>query len=291
MHNLSDVIIGSNVVKQVTSSNYTPNNQIRAGRTTSGVQPSVHNLIAADPQADFQSLDVAGALTAVSITAGTLVSSGAIEIPFIKALNGGSYAGSGSHYTLNGADAFSYIQEVSASGNQDASVSIMTMFQSTNGSAVPVTESTSQSIAAEAFNANFALGPVSIDSSALSDVESVRIDPGFNVVVHPRGSLTYPLKHTILTKDPSIEITFTDNDAMAGQGPLFEALTSAKVYFKKRVDGGTFVADGTAEHVSISFATGIKDVQSIGGSAGSETQPVLRLLGKQLSVSTATAIT
>jgi hypothetical protein len=241
----------------------------------------------ADPVAMFQTNDIAGVLAGISVTTGLNVTSGTITIPYRKRVSGGTYASGSNHYTLAATNGLTIIESIQVADSAEATASLKTVFISTDGFTVPVTENTGAALSNQTFNAVHALGTVVIDGTAVTDVQSVTINTGINLVPYRVGGAVYPTQIFITARDPYIDLVFKDHNAMAGQGPLFEAATSAVIGLRKRSDGGTFVADGTAEHCTITSSTGIKLVQNI-SSTTDDTQNTLRIYCKGLS-SSATA--
>lgn len=68
-------------------------------------------------------------------------------------------------------------------------------------------------------------------------------------------------------------------------------MTSANVYFRKRSDSGLYVADITAEHIKITFAAGLKTVESLEASDNGNGTTTITLKGKAFTASAASAIT
>ncbi len=289
-------LVGSgNNLRQVRSSQYSANGLIILGSASGAIDPSELYGGAANPTVLFETADVAGALGLMSVTAGLHVSSGTITIPYNKRANGGAFAGSSSHMTISGANAL--IIPLQISGSQDNEAVILTVqviFYSTTGLANPVTFNTGATLGAQAFNAQYDFGPVYVDlgggSSQVAEATGWTVNTG--IVATPRrydGGI-YPSKVFITQRNPTIEITFEDFDDAAAFGTVYDALTSCAVYGRKRADGGTHVADATEEHCKFSFAAGISDIQTLGGSERTNGQASIMLTGKALTAATTSAI-
>ncbi len=296
MDYVHDCVLGSLTLKQVTQSNYQPGNNMRAGRTSSGVDPSAFFVVGAQAQATFASADIAGVLGGLSVTAGLLLGSADVfQMPFNKAENGGTFDADGAFVLskstgASGASALVIPQSIAASNQDDAIANLITYLLSNDGFTHPISSQVSQTPAAQAFNASFGFGGVAIDGAMTDWITGATVNPGIEIQYHPNGGKNYPQKISIRRRNPTIDLEFADMDAMNAHGPNFGALTSATVYFRKRVDGGTYVDTATTDHVGLSFANGLKDVQSIGAAANQPGAPGLRLHGKALTSSTGTAI-
>ena len=291
-----DAIIGSgNNLRQVVSSQYSPNGNIILGSASGAIDPSALYGGPANPTVLFETADVAGALGLMSVTAGLHVSSGTITIPYNKRVNGAAFAGSTSHMTISGTNAL--IIPVQISGSQDNPAVILTVqviFYSSTGLANPVTFNTGASLAAQAFNAQYDFGPVYADlgsgSAQVAEATGWTVNTGMVVVPRRYNGGVYPSKVFIAQRNPTIEITFEDFDDAAAFGTVYDALTSCAVYARKRTDGGTHVADATEEHCKFSFGAGIADIKTLGGSERTNGQASIMLTGKALTAATTSAI-
>ena len=291
-----DAVLGSgNALKQVRSSQYSPNGNIILGSASGAIDPSHLYGGPANPTVLFETGDVAGALGLMSVSTGLHVSSGTITIPYNKRANGGAFAGTSSHMTISGANAL--IIPVQISGSQDNEAVILTVqviFYSTTGLANPVTFNTGASLAAQSFNVMYDFGPVYADlgsgSAQIAEATGWTVNTGLVVVPRRYNGGVYPSKLFIVQRNPTIEITFEDFDDAAAFGTVYDALTSCAVYGRKRADGGTHVADATEEHVKLSFATGISDIRTLGGSDRTNGQASIMLTGKALTAAVTSAI-
>lgn len=292
-----DAILGGLTLRQVMRTAYSPNGNILAGRQSGALDPSQFYGGPAEPVASFDSADVAGVLAGLSVTAGLAVAAGTITIPFNERSNGGTFAAGSSHETISGANGL--IVPNSFSANQDDPAAMATLechFRSTDGLTNPVSVNANQALAAQAFNAQFAMGPVGIElgsegsSSQLTGVSGVTINPGLTVIKEKYDGAIFPTRLFISQRDPSIDLTFVDLAGLVRFRSIYQALVSIVVYFRKRTDGGTFVADNVTEHIGFSFGTGITQVQQVGANGNATGSHTVRIYGKTLTASAATAI-
>lgn len=291
MHYVFDATVGASVIKQVASSNYSPGNSERSSRGSGAVDPAQIAMVYGAPTATFQSGDLSGVLTLISASTGlSLGSSAALEIPFNRAVSGGTFDTDDATVLAkttgaSGATALLTIQQFSASEDTDATIDVLATLLSSDGFTHPVASSIGQTISGQAFNATFGFGGVSIDSSVDSRAVGATVTPGITIAVEPKFSgFNFPRQAAIIQRDPVIEIEFADLEAAHAYGPNFEALTNAIVYFRKRADGGTY-ASGSV-NVTATFGAGLKSVQSVGAQSGTPGRTSVRLTGKALTIAT-----
>jgi hypothetical protein len=286
-----DSVFGALAIKQCAAAEFSPNNQIDPARMSGAVDPTAHYLGQGEPRARWTSHDLATILGAVSVTAGLYVASGTITVPWNRRAAGSTFLGATSHFRLNGTKGLLWPTQFEANqGDPKARCMLECAFLSSNGLAVPVTASTAQSLAAQSFTSEFRLGPVAINGSALPGVVGIVVNTGIQVELEYLDGGVFPTNAYITQRDPSMDIRFRDETALATYGPLVAAVTSAVAYFRKKSAGGTVVADATEEHIALSFADGITDVQQIGGSGTATAEPALRIVGETLTASAASAI-
>jgi hypothetical protein len=134
------------------------------------------------------------------------------------------------------------------------------------------------------------LGPVELNGGAqLSGLTGVTINPGLTVDLKRYGGSVYPLNCYLKQRDPMIEFTFADFDAIPSG--VIASLTSAVAYLRKRADGSSHVADATATHIKFTLTGGMTQLDSAGAQGLEDGQVKISLIGKSLAVNTASAIT
>lgn len=283
-----DGILGAVALKQCLTARYGPSPQVGVGRYSGGLDPQEFYLTGANPGFSWETKDIAGVLAGVSVTTGLAVAAGTVSMPFQKRAQGGTFSGAGANAIITSANGLAVISAISASDG-DATVSLDYMGRSTDGVTVPITASVNQNLSAQAFNVTHCLRKVLINGTTLTQVRNVVVRPGITVTPFTAGGHLYPTIFNITQRNPTIDITFCDLDGVSTYGPLFAAMTSAVVYLAKRSDGGTFVADGTGAHVSLSFAAGIITPESVQGQ-DPNSELTLRLYGKALTSSVTATI-
>lgn len=286
-----DALIGTgNNVRQVVSTDYSPNARIEAGRVSAGVDPSALFLTEARPTARIQSGDLAGVLALLSVTAGLDVAGENIDLPYQFRAAGSTFAGNLSHSVLRGTNGLVVPQSASVNQGDVASlIDLMVHFES-DGFTAPVAQVDDLTLTAQAFNALFGLGPAVLDSATVAGVIGHTVNFGLTVEPEMTDGAVYPVTHFITERNPSIDLRFRDFDSLAAAATIASAMTTLVVYHRKRAEGGTYVANGTGAHVAFSFGAGITSVQNVTGQGTQPAIPTLRCFGELLSVSSTATI-
>lgn len=295
-----DVLLGTdNLIRQVVSTNFSPGIRIEPGYVSAGVDPSEHFVTDGNPTCRVQSMDLAGVMGILSATAGLDIDSGStdgnIDLPWQFRAAGSTHQGSSSHTIIRGTDALIIPQSASVEQGGNSVIDFLVNYESNDGGGAPgfddpVTQVQDQTLTAQAFNAMFGLGPAVADSAAMAQVVGHTVNFGIQIETLKTGGAIYPTTHFIIRRAPTIDVRFRDFDTLNAVKPLFEAMTGLAVYHRKRAPGSTYVANATGEHVSFSFADGIKSITDLSASGNQVAVPVLRCHGESLTVSTTATI-
>jgi hypothetical protein len=284
-----DAVLGALTLTQVMNSDYSLNGTPIDGTQSGAPDVSEYFGGEADPQATFDTADVAGVLGGLTVTGGLHVSSGTITIPWAKRTSGGTFAGAGTNNRINGTNALIIPTGFRCNqGDAAAMASLMVYFRSTDGLTAPVTVSTDQNIASQTFNAMFGLGAGSINGTAIPELVGVAINPGITVIPQRVNGGIYPSAFFISQRRPTIDFIFEDLDALSTYSALFTVMTAAVARFRKR-SGVSYVAAATEQHISFSFADGIVTTETVRASGVDNAQATLRCYGETLTVDTTAA--
>lgn len=111
------------------------------------------------------------------------------------------------------------------------------------------------------------LGEVDLNGTTLDGVSSVSVDFGVRELVEGRDSDIYPTFASVARVQPSITIrtAHVDLTSVLTEDGTSYAAAEVVITARKRAEGGTFVADGTAEHVSLTLGKCRVDVGGIEG--------------------------
>jgi len=292
MDALHDLIFGSGVaIKQCQAVDHSNNFTLLIGRDSGDVDPAFTGVMEAEPTTTVTSLDVAG-MVGIFGVAGASVSAGTVTIPMTRRAAGSTFAGTSSHFTMTGANAFGYPTTYSAQQGQDATAAADIMFLSTNGLAAPLSSATGATLSANAYNVAYTLGPATIDGTEVPEITGITVNPGLTVETRKYSGSVYPTVCVITQRNPTIELTVADFDEIDTYGPMFVTNDSidAVAYFRKCADGSTRVADATEEHIAFTLSDGITTVESFSGQDTSDGSAVIRITGKTLTVSATSAI-
>lgn len=292
MDALHDVIFGSGVaIKQCQSLDHSNNINLLIGRNSGDVDPAFTAVMEAEPTATISSYDVAG-MVGIFGVAGASVSSGTVTLPFSRRAAGSTFAGTLSHFTVTGANAFGYPTSYTATQGQDATCTADIMFLSTTGLAAPISSATGATLSSNAYNVAYTLGPATIDGTEVAQITGITVNPGLTVETRKYGGAVYPTLCVITQRNPTIELTVANFDEIDTYGPMWATNDSidAVAYFRKCADGSTRVADATAEHVAFTLSDGITTIDRFGAQDTSDGSATIRITGKTLSVSATSAI-
>lgn len=255
----------------------------------------------ADPKVTITTGDIQTVLATCGVTSGEAVAAGAWEVQYQRRASGGTFAGSGSHVTLNGTDGFMYWTSITASQDAaDGAEGTLEMFVLSGGASPgytsPISASTSQNLTGSpAINARHALGPVYVNGSAAVGVTRVTINPGLTVSGGTRsdGAL-FHTQCSIDTRMPTIELEVLNPALNNTLNPFISAFSGSGivVYLQKvAATGGGRVAFATAQHLSFSTTTGAWNVTGTNVSArGDVTTTIMAQIVGTLTTSAATAI-
>lgn len=218
-------------------------------------------LVSADPMITFRTGDLKTVLDVVTITAGLNATNGA-TIRYQRRIDGGTFAGGATNYTLTSSKGFLYPTSITASQDdtEGAIVECSYVPLSSDGLADPVNETASVTFTTPvpAFNQVYHLGPVYHNAAEIEGVTRVTIDPGIQYRAFRGDGDVFATVGTIIRRSPTITVTtvnldFTTTIAAQFNAPLAGTLAC---YFWKATAGGSRVAAITAGHCKISAATG-----------------------------------
>jgi len=207
-----------------------------------------------------------------------------VEICWQKyAESSGGRAGSGAHIKHTIAAGCIVPVGLSASHQQDASLSYL-VIPKYDGTNEPLVHNASQSLPAlVGDNVRYTLGPVTLGGQSVGGNVDVNVNFGSNYNLEGSDSDIWPTFISLVSVVPSITMTGTDAAILASKIPnAGRAMTHANptIFLKKRAEGGThFVADATEEHIKLTIA-GMAFVQSYSASIGGRMQTGIQLFPK-----------
>lgn len=285
-----DAVIGALTLRQVSQGSYDPGANVIAARASGAIDPSELYAGSATPRASFQSGDLAGLLGAVSLSAGLAISSGTITLPFQKRANQGAFAGSSAHPAIAATDGLLVVTSIESGQDRGVTASMDLHFLSTDGATDPVSGSTGNSLGAQSFTAQFDHGPGLVNATEIDELVGWRVNPGITVRAKHYQGLTFPTRLYIVSRDPSIDLTFEDLDAAMAFLGSYTALSSVNVYARRFADGAAHVAEATTSHAKFSLGDGIGVIGPVQAAGQAEGSATIRCTGLALTGSTSNAI-
>ena len=291
----ADALFGATNIRQVTQSSHSTNHEHRKAMISGGAAVSQVSGKSAGEITQLTSADMAAIValnTSTFCSVGLSLLASTITVPYKIRSAGALFASGLNHTAITGANAL--IVPTSFEVTQDADFATAQMdihWLSADGVTKGCDDATGQALAAQAFNAEYTLGPCYINASLIAGVQGFRVTPGIEVVKPPLGSgSVFPLFASIKTVQPTMQLTVNDFDAIASTVGDWTAMTSANFYLKKRADSGVFTAAATAEHIRFTFAAGLTDTDNVSVSNNDDGSATITLHGKVLTAAAAVAI-
>jgi hypothetical protein len=291
----ADIILGATTIRQVTQTDTKTGQEHRKATNSGGAVVVQVSGKSGEEVTSFTSGDLAALValnTSTFCSVGVASLSSTNTVPMKLRTHGGVFASGASHPWITGASCLVVPTSFEATQDGDfATCSADIHWISADGLASGFASAVSQTLGAQSFNAEHTLGPAYINAALLAGVQSIKVNPGIEVVKPPLGSGSLrPTHASIKMSTPTIEITVNDFAAITTTLGAFTAMTSANVYFKKRADSGTFTANITAEHIRFTLAAGLADTNNITISGNDDGSATITLHGKVLTASAVVAI-
>ena len=235
-------------------------------------------LASAEPTVSIMTHDLTTALTEVGLSTG-LSCTGASTFYYQRRADAGTFTTSTTHQKLVSATGFLNLNSISVAQDSAAELALTYYPFSSDGVTQPLAYTDSVALGSSpAFVSKFFFGGVKLGSSFLNGVTSVSYDNGLAFRYHAQDGAHYRTNGSIYARTPSITLTWHSVQALANYSPdlFIDAATNLKVFFKKGVSGSHRVANATAEHTSILFATSAWKPVSIDAQGSEDTALSIR---------------
>jgi hypothetical protein len=222
--------------------------------TGGSIDRNVSILAEAESKAYLETRDLFKLLTDVSITAGLVCPTGALFRGRRRA-DSGTHSGSNDHMVAASAKGFFCITSLNC--RQGVAAEARCEYWSLyDGETKPFTLSVAANasgVTAPAVNSKYYLGPVKINGTALTDVQSVEVTPGLDVRWIKGDGDVFPRNCAIYLRRPTFKINFSTPQNLNTLAALYLVeKTNVDVFLRKGTTGDAGrVADGTAEHIRI----------------------------------------
>lgn len=286
-----DVLMDEEVLSQCLAVDMQNEIEVFTGRFSGGVDPQMRSVNKAASKAVVRTGDIATMLANISLSNGLSIGgSGGLILPWNGRVSGGTFEEDA--YTISSAQAFAYVTEINAEqGSEDGAVGMVDFIPIWDGSTNPFVSNTGVTLAAQAFIAAYALGPAKIGGVAVNGLTGVSIKPGIGLLTPGYNGSVFIDACYINERDPQITLTFESQKAVHDFGAMFAAIgSSAIVYLRKRAAGGTYVANGTAQHIAFTLTGGLSTTPSISGQGRQNSSKQITLYGHTLASSSSSTI-
>lgn len=286
-----DAILGSGVfIRQCQALDYSPNLQAIGGRYSG--QPSRVNVYGgpADPRGIISTGDIAGVLAAMGTAAGTGLITSTITLPLRIRDEGALFKSGANHYALTCGRGMAFPRAFAASQDDEAAMAAFEAVLLSADGSNPTSHSVTAALAAQAFQAQYGLGPVIVNGAQVPTITAVQIDTGIAIELRRWDGLNWPQAAYIAVQDPAITIQFDSLSALASFGTAYGSISSLSSYFRKRDAGGEFVANNVAEHCAFSLAGGLISYDRVSAEGLNAGGAALRFTGTTLTGSSASTI-
>jgi len=285
VYGLYGVGVGSTLLGGMTGATLNTGTEVR-GETSSGeLYPRIQSTVAQKPTASWSTRSIAAALTAVPVLGKKIADlTGGLKLYVQQHADGGTRTAGAAHKLFQILEGLIFHTNLSVEHQGDALINSTALitYDGTNNPIIP-----SEAVALPAGltdSERFSLGPVTINGVALSALRSVELAFGINAVSEGSDGEVWDRFSSIRTIVPVLTLRGIDPDwfKAAGAIPLVGGPgthANTIIYLRKRIDGGTFVADGTAQHIKMTAAglAFIETPMEVSGSDSSETSLVMPL--------------
>lgn len=265
---------------------------VRQETVSGAVYSQFQAVYAGMPMAEFSSVSVARALAAVGATGLAIAAASHTGVTLYgnKKLEGGTRAAAGNHISYNIKEGLLLPRRLSVGHQTDAELSleILATYDGTNA---PIVQSNAATLLTPiADDQRFSIGPVQLgttsgDKITLAQISSIEFDFGINASAEGSDSDIFPTFAVINDiARPTIRITTTDvTQLVASNGIPLQGkdLDSSHtiIFLRKRarVTTSGYVADATAEHISVIPLIGCAyhvDIGDYGGSGANGTATI-----------------
>lgn len=259
-HVLCAIDVDGTIVGGVTSQNILNEAELRATGRSGEVYARQQHLVGQAVRAPFSTENVMTLLDLLTGTGPSLDIDGltnGIALYAQKLADGSTRAGAGSHkkYTFHDGIAVARTLDCAHRGDFSLAAEVVATWDETNDLLV-IADSQNAPTIPDA--ARFSIGPVTLESLLLTGVTNVNLDFGIEVRTLGSDSDVWDSQCAILTIKPVLTIQGINVDWLKSDViPLIGkeiTHTNTSIYLRKRLAGGTWVADETEEHVLLTMA-------------------------------------
>jgi hypothetical protein len=280
-YSIHAVKLGATVIKAIGSSGLTLNENVSAERTTSTVYDEFQSIRGRAPVATFGTRDLAAALGVTGLApvdVSTL--SGGVVLYLSKHADGGTRSSSSDHRTETIVNGILVPRMLTCDHQGDAMLTYEVIATSDGVNDIVQVADNVALPSIDPDQERWTMGSVTLEEESITGMRSIQIDLGHRVTAEGADSDVDPTFSSVENISPSITIRGIDptyfSSGKIPLGGLDASHANTTIYFRKRALGGSFVADGTAEHVKLT-ACGLSVNESRDGSSGSPAESSIRI--------------
>lgn len=302
-HTTYDVLFNAAPVYNIRSMGYNDSAQIIIDRASGGADPSKIYLGNMEPVVTLQTTDIASAIglnSGTFISAGVCVNGASTTIPLAKRADCGVLTSGGAHTSFVGNSVICIPTqfEVRQDTEDGATCSMEVRFRSSDGITAPITMSNTATLATSAHSISYGLGKAFIDDTELDFLTGIIVNPGIQLLIQRTKGGIFPTAHYIQFREPTIDL-LVENAAVAttfinrygwAAPPDGNEHVAVRAFFRKRLDGATYRADDTAEHIKFSFANAMSRMETLEAAQSGNGSTTIRCHGKVLVSTDSVAI-
>lgn len=240
------------------------------------VNPILIAEVARENEIRMSTGDIGTVLTAVSAINGLLVTTSG-EIQYQQRADGGVYKTTSEHVTLNSTRGILLPRTISSSqDSQQAAALEISYIPFRVGSNAPFVVNVNQSlVGSPAVNVLYKQGPIVFENTLLVDIQDMSTDFGLTFE-HWRGSGDIAATTGSITKrEPKMEFTGRNLELLNSIGGGLVGMTNGITQYYRRIG----YADGTNNHIAISFSAGTYEVTDVTGQGENSADQKVTVMG------------
>lgn len=273
-HGPHGVVINATTIGGITQASVNLGTQLRNDPTSGEVYNRFHSIQAQIPAASFTTYQVGTAIDVTGVLGYDIGAVAGLAIYGVKHELGGTRASGSVNAKYAIADGILFPTTLSVNDKGDATLAYQCAVLHDGSANDPIIPTFNNAALTLTDALRFTLGPVKIGNVTMNQVTAMEIDFGINVVRRPAGSEIWDTFASIESIQPVITLRGTLVTWFGSSGVDIEGLpithANTTIYLKKRAIGGTYVADGTAQHIKIT-AEGLATVEQCFDDSGEVT--------------------
>lgn len=215
------------------------------------VDPQFVALMNQTPRITWTTSALARALAKIGINGYAIADADEAVFFLQKLAQGGTREGATSHIKLTLNEGIQIPRTLQGSQGDIATISYEA-FATYDGTNSPIVIATGQSLTGSpTVDELFTVGPVVINGALLDGIQDITVDFGITELLQSANGQVWAEFAGIMNRVPSITIRTTNVESIDTFGLVGTAqgITDSLLYFRKKAEGATVVADATAEHI------------------------------------------